>query len=368
MNPSAELTRAIAEQFARNALANIAREYPAKLDHVLGCDADAAPPRVLHPAFYGSYDWHSCVHMHWLLARVRHVFPDLACRDEIVHLFDARLSPDAIAVEVAYLARPGSASFERTYGWAWLLKLADELERNDDDDARRWAQALAPLADAFADRYEHYLPRAGYAIRHGMHANSAFGLVLALDYARGAGASPRAPALLAACLDAAREWYGGDRNAPAAYEPSGADFLSPSLVEAALMGCVLEQAAYERWLAAFLPGLQLREPANLFAPASVADRSDPQTVHLDGLNLSRAWCFAAIAGALAADSRLADSRVADHRLANHRLASVLQQAADAHLAAGWKGLESGDYAGGHWLATFGLLALEARDAMRRSGC
>lgn len=357
------LTRASAERFARTALANVAREYPAKLDHVLDCDADAVPPRVLHPAFYGSYDWHSCVHMHWLLARLRYRFSDFACRDEIARLFDARLSPDAIAAEVAYLARPGSASFERTYGWAWLLKFADELGRYDDADARRWAHALAPLADAFAERYERYLPRAGYAIRHGMHANSAFGLMLALDYGRGAGTSPRAPALLAACLDAARKWYGDDRNAPAAYEPSGADFLSPSLVEAALMGCVLEQAAYERWLAAFLPGLQLCEPANLFEPASVADRSDAQTVHLDGLNLSRAWCFATIAGALGVNHR-----AADHRFADHRLASVLRQAADAHLTAGWKGLESGDYAGGHWLATFAMLALEARDAKRRTGC
>lgn len=367
MDPSTDLTRARAEQFARTALANIACEYPAKLDHVLGGDADAVPPRVLHPAFYGSYDWHSCVHMHWLLARLRHRFPDFACRDEIVHLFDARLSPDAIAAEVAYLGRPGSASFERTYGWAWLLKLADELGRHDDDDARRWARALAPLADAFAERYEHYLPRAGYAIRHGMHANSAFGLLLAVTYARGLGASPRAPALLDALLGAARNWYGGDRNAPAAYEPSGADFLSPSLVEAALMGGVLESAAYERWLAAFLPGLERREPANLFEPASVADRSDPQTVHLDGLNLSRAWCFAMIAGALAADSDHADHHLADHGVADHHLASTLRQAAGAHLAAGWKGLESGDYVGGHWLATFALLALEARDAMRRIG-
>lgn len=358
MTDETVLTPATAAQFARTALANIAREYPAKLDHVLGSDADAAPPRVLHPAFYGSYDWHSCVHMHWLLARLRAQFPDLACGNEIARLFDARLSPRAIAAEVAYLARPGSGSFERTYGWAWLLKLADELARHDDEDVRRWAHALAPLDDAFAERYERYLPRAGYAIRHGIHANSAFGLMLALDYARGNADSPRAPALLAACVGAARKWYGDDRNAPAAYEPSGADFLSPSLVEAALMGSVLDPAPYERWLAAFLPGLQWREPAILFEPASVADRSDAQTVHLDGLNLSRAWCFARIASALAVN----------HRVADHRLAGVLQQAADAHLAAGWAGLASGDYAGGHWLATFALLALEARDAMRRIGC
>ena len=339
------LTTEVAQRLVATALTNIAREYPAKLDHVLECDADAAPPRALHPAFYGSYDWHSCVHMHWLLARLRRRFPTPACRDQIGSLFDSRLTASAIETEVAYLARPGSASFERTYGWAWLLKLADELARHDDADGRRWSHALAPLADAFAQRYVDYLPRAGYAIRHGMHANSAFGLLLALDYARGARASTLADSLAAACIGAATTWYAADRDAPAAFEPSGADFLSPSLVEAALMARVLDAAAFERWLTAFLPGLDRGEPHNLFEPASVADRSDPQIVHLDGLNLSRAWCFATIVRALAT---------------NRPLAGTLRDAAGVHLAAGWEGLASGDYAGAHWLATFALLALEAQ--------
>lgn len=332
------LSSAQAERLAATALANIAREYPAKLDHVLASDADAQPPRVVHPAFHGSYDWHSCVHMHWLLARLRRRFPTLACRDDIGRLFDARLSDAAIAAEVAYLARPGSASFERTYGWAWLLKLADELRGYDDVQGQRWSRALSPLAEAFARRYLDYLPRAGYAIRHGMHANSAFGLLLAIGYST---------ELRAACVTSARTWYGSDRNAPAAFEPSGADFLSPSLVEAALLRRVLGAADFERWLGAFLPGLAVREPRTLFEPVSVADRSDPQTVHLDGLNLSRAWCLAEIAGGLPVD---------------HRFTAVLRSASDSHLAAGWNGLASGDYAGGHWLATFALLALEARNS------
>lgn len=339
------LTTEVAQRLVATALTNIACEYPAKLDHVLSSDDDAVPPRALHPAFYGSYDWHSCVHMHWLLARLRRRFPALGRRHEIGRLFDSRLTEAAIAAEVAYLERPGSASFERTYGWAWLLKLADELARHDDADGRRWSSALAPLAGAFAKRYVDYLPRAGYAIRHGMHANSAFGLLLALDYAQNAGASPFAASLGAACTDAATTWYAADRDAPAAFEPSGADFLSPSLVEAALMARVLDAAAFERWLTAFLPGLDRGEPHNLFEPASVADRSDPQIVHLDGLNLSRAWCFATIVRALAT---------------NRSLAGTLRDAADVHLAAGWEGLASGDYAGAHWLGTFALLALEAQ--------
>lgn len=350
MNAPAILSIAHAERFSQVALANIAREYPAKLDHVLASDDDAALPRALHPSFHGSYDWHSCVHMHWLLARLRRRFPGLACRGEIAMLFDARLSASSIAVECAYLDRPCSISFERTYGWAWLLKLAAELRRHDDRDGVRWSRALAPLAGAFERRYLDYLPNAGYAIRHGMHANSAFGLLLALGDA-GDDAPPAVADrgdrrhLREACRRAALAWYAGDRDAPIGYEPSGADFLSPSLVEAALMRHVLDAPEFGRWLTAFLPGLG-SAPEVLVEPVSVADRGDPQTVHLDGLNLSRAWCLAGIARGLPPD----DQRVRGLRAASGR-----------HLEAGWRGLESGHYAGRHWLATFALLAVEARE-------
>lgn len=335
------LTADHARRFAAIALANIAAEYPAKLDHVLDSAADAAAPSTLHPAFHGSFDWHSCVHMHWLLARIRRGFPGLDCRRDIDAGFALRLAPDAIAAEVAYLARAHSQSFERSYGWAWLLKLATELSMHDDVAGRRHAQALQPLADAFVQRYLTYLPRAGYAIRHGMHANSAFGLAFALDYARAAGHE----GLARQCTATALAWFGDDRDAPARWEPSGADFLSPCLMEAALMSRVLDTAAFAAWLEAFLPGLVGGEAHPLATPVSVADRGDPQIVHLDGLNLSRAWCVADIALALPAG----DSRV-----------GTLRAAADLHLAAGWQGLASDDYAGGHWLASFALLALEAR--------
>ncbi|MDE2359856.1 MAG: DUF2891 domain-containing protein [Betaproteobacteria bacterium] len=334
------LTTDHARRFAAIALANIASEYPAKLDHVLASPADAAVPSTLHPAFHGSFDWHSCVHMHWLLARIRRGFPGLDCRRDIDAAFALRLVPDAIAAEVAYLARAHSRSFERSYGWAWLLKLATELSMHDDVAGRRHAQALQPLADAFVQRYLTYLPRAGYAIRHGMHANSAFGLAFALDYARATGHGD----LARQCTATALAWFGDDRDAPARWEPSGADFLSPCLMEAALMRRVLETAAFAAWLEAFLPGL-VDEAHPLATPVSVADRGDPQTVHLDGLNLSRAWCFADIALALPAR----DPRV-----------GTLRAAADRHLGAGWQGLASDDYVGGHWLASFALLALEAR--------
>jgi hypothetical protein len=334
------LDLATAARFATLALDNIARAYPHKLDHVMAGDADAVPPNALHPAFHGSYDWHSCVHMHWLLARLLRIFPALPERAAIAARFDRNFATDAIAAECAYLARPDSASFERTYGWAWLLKLAAELRSGDDGDRDRWSRALQPLADAFATRYVHFLPRTHYPFRYGVHANSAFALAFALDYAAVAGDR----VLAAVCLEKAHAWFGADRDAPARWEPSGVDFLSPTLIEAELMRRFLDRPAFARWLAALLPGFAASVPDSLFEPATVRDRTDAQLVHLDGLNLSRAWCFRGIAAALPAGDRRAE---------------IARRAADRHLAAGWRGLASTDFVGAHWLATFAVLALDA---------
>jgi len=335
---------ATAARFADIALANIAREFPHKLDHVIGSVADVVAPLQLHPAFHGSYDWHSCVHMHWLLAHARRRFPDLPGRDAIDALFDRHFAPDAVGAEVSYLRRPDSVTFERPYGWAWLLKLALELRISAGADALRWARALQPLAAVFAQRYLGFLPRARFPIRYGMHANSAFGLVFALDFAR----ETRNDALEAACVAKAREWYASDRAAPAEWEPSGADFLSPVLIEAELMRRVLDREAFGVWLAGFMPGMAARAPATLFTPVAVSDRGDAQIVHLDGLNLSRAWCFAGMAAALPPG----DPRV-----------SVAREAAAVHIAAGWQGLASEEFAGMHWLASFAALALDAQAAL-----
>lgn len=326
-----------ASRFATLALANIARDYPHKPDHTMAGDADAQTPRVLHPAFHGSYDWHSCVHMHWLLARVLRRFPALPERAAIEALFDRHLRAEAIAVEVAYLARPESISFERTYGWAWLLKLAAEIEGLD---IARWHEALTPLAGAFAVRLIEFLPRARYPIRYGMHANSAFALAFALDYADAASDT----ALADACRTKAIAWFAPDREAPAQWEPSGTDFLSPVLMEAELMRRVLDAATFAEWFAAFLPRFGEAHPASLFTPAIVTDRNDAQLVHLDGLNLSRAWCFHGIAEALRAN----DPRIA-----------IAVAAGQRHLAAGWQGLASDAFVGAHWLASFAALALDA---------
>lgn len=241
----------IFSRFAAQALANVEREYPNHPGHVLAAADDLVPVRALHPAFYGSYDWHSSVHMHWLLARLLRLVPALARREQIEAVLDRHLAPAAIAGECAYFARPHTQSFERTYGWAWLLALAAELRQGETERARAWWANLAPLATLIAARYVAYLPRAQYPVRHGVHPNSAFGLAFALDYARSAGDG----ALADLALAKARVWYGDDRNAPAAWEPSGADFLSPALTEAHLMHRVLDRAAFAQWLAEFLPGL-----------------------------------------------------------------------------------------------------------------
>jgi DUF2891 family protein len=341
MPAAAGLALELASRFARLALANVAREYPNKLDHVLAGPQDVRAPRELHPAFFGSFDWHSCVHAHWLLARVLRSHPELPEADAIRAALDATLAPARLDAELAYLRRPEAVAFERPYGWAWLLKLAQELASWSDADAHRWSRDLAPLAYAFAERYAAWLAEATYPIRHGVHTNTAFALALALDYADVCDV-----ASLRAALEAkARAWYFEDVDAPAAWEPSGADFLSPALIEAVLVRRVLDAAAFSAWLGRFLPGIARREPAALFTPVAVCNRADPYIVHLDGLNLSRAWCWGEIAAALPAG----DSRVA-----------IAAAAADAHLEAGMHGVATGQYVGDHWLATFAVLALCAQ--------
>jgi Protein of unknown function (DUF2891) len=332
------LTRAQASSFARTALANIEREYPNKLDHVMAGPDDITGPRALHPAFFGSFDWHSCVHAHWLLVRVLAIQKGVPEAAQIRAALDAHLAPDRIDAEVAYLHRPASRAFERSYGWAWLLKLAQELACSTDPHALRWARALAPLATAIVERYLDWLRVATYPIRHGTHANSGFALAFAFDYACHCDAAGLREAVAAK----AREWYLADRDAPAAWEPSGADFLSPALTEAVLMRRILAPLEFGTWLARFLPHVEHGEPAALFIPAVVSDRSDPYLVHLDGLNLARAWCWRDIAAALGA----ADPR-----------RTIAHDAATAHLHAGLPALASGEYVGTHWLATFAVLAL-----------
>ncbi|HET7457226.1 MAG TPA: DUF2891 domain-containing protein [Gemmatimonadaceae bacterium] len=330
------LTPEIAAKFAGLALAHVTRPYPNKLDHVLRGPADVLGPRELHPIFYGSFDWHSCVHGYWLLARLYRAFPTLPDAPRIRALFDDHFTAENVAGEVAYLEQPMRGTFERPYGWAWLLMLAGELGRHTTDDGRRWRATLAPLTDAFARRFLDFLPRATYPVRAGTHYNTAFALALALDYAQVA----RDERLGDALRRQAVAWYSLDADCQA-WEPSGDDFLSPALIEAECMRRALAPAAFVAWLDRFLPRIAAREPATLFRPATVSDRTDGKIAHLDGLNLSRAWCWRAIADSWPSD----DARRA-----------IALDAAERHLAASLPHV-AGDYMGEHWLATFALLAL-----------
>lgn len=332
------LDAALASKFAQVALGHLTREYPNKLDHVMASEADVQSPRALHPIFYGSFDWHSCVHGYWLIARLYDRFPGLPEASRIRAVIDEHFTDANVAAEVAYLQRPAARGFERPYGWAWVLALAAQLHSMPSDDGARWARALQPLADAFVARFEEFLPKSTYPLRVGTHFNMAFALTLAIGYAR----ATRNAGFERLLSETALRWFETDEGCQA-WEPAGDEFLSPSLMEAVLMRHVLPGERFVGWFDRFLPRIAAREPATLFTPATVTDRSDGKLAHLDGLNLSRAWCQRTIARALPAG----DARIA-----------VLETAANEHLTSGIAHV-AGDYMGEHWLATFALLALEA---------
>lgn len=330
-----------ASHFAALALKCVRKEYPHKLDHLLDDPSQIKSPSALHPAFYGCFDWHSSVHGHWLLARLLRLYPRLPEARAIREALNANLTAENVLAEAEYFKQKDRASFERTYGWAWLLKLAEELrEHSDDEDARRWSLALRPLADLIVEKYESFLPKQTYPIRTGVHPNTAFGLSFALDYARATGDQK----LAALVEERARTYYLGDAEYPAAWEPGGEDFLSPALTEADLMRRVLKPAEFAAWFHKFLPRIGQGEPASLLRPATVTDRSDPKIVHLDGLNLSRAWCMRSVAAALPASDPAR---------------KILFDAAGAHAHDALGNVASGNYEGEHWLATFAVYLLSA---------
>jgi Protein of unknown function (DUF2891) len=329
------LTAQLAERFAAIALGHVGREFPNKLDQVLTGAGDLATPRTLHPIFYGSFDWHSAVHGHWLLARVLRRFADLPSAPAIRAWLDQAFTEANVAGELAFLSQPSARGFERPYGWAWLVMLQAELEAHDD---RRWAAAMRPLARAFEARLVAWLPNATYPVRVGTHGSSAFAVTLAHRYAPFAAD----PGFGEALKTAARRWFEADADVRP-LEPSGADFLSPTLMTAECLRLTLPAAEFAAWFARYLPRLAQGAPATLFAPGVVSDRGDGQIAHLDGLNLSRAWCWRHLAGA-----------------APTALRGRLEAAAEAHLDAALPHLAD-DYMGEHWLASFALLALEAAE-------
>jgi hypothetical protein len=325
----------VAAGFAALALKCLHTEYPNHISHSMDSDADAGPPHILTPAFYGCYDWHSDVHGHWLLVRLVRLFPDAPfaapARTELARSFTA----ENMAGEAAYLKREGRTSFERPYGLAWLLQLSAELREWPDPQAQLWSRALQPLEAEAAARIRSWLPKLQYPIRIGEHDQTAFSFGLIWDWAGIAGDTQMRSSL----ADAARRFYRNDRDCPLRYEPSGEDFLSPCLAEADFMRRVLGTPEFSRWLSDFLPGIPRRSGVAWLQPAIVTDRADPKLAHIDGLNLSRAWMLEGIAHAL---------KAGDHRIA------VLMNAAAQHRQAALPAITGEHYEGGHWLGTYAV--------------
>lgn len=333
-SPILNLTEA--NRLAQLPLHCIETEYPYRLGQTLGSEADLLPPKTLHPAFYGCFDWHSAVHGHWSLVSLLRQFPGLESYKTIKFQLLKSLSKDNILKEVSYFEGPHNASFERTYGWAWLLKLAEELRAWDDPIASEIEQNLQPLTDLIVSKYIEYLPKLNYPIRVGEHPNTAFGLSFAWDYA----VSVNHTELQSMVKDRAKEFYVMDKGCPIDWEPGGYDFLSPCLEEAALMKRVLTDQEFLIWIDAFLP--QLKDPNFHIEPGIVSDRKDGKLVHLDGVNFSRAWSLNAIAK-------------------NSKDFKHLRAVANMHIQHSLPSVVGDSYEGGHWLASFAIYALNSID-------
>jgi hypothetical protein len=331
--PFPELTLEQANRLAELPLACLQQEYPNKLGQTIAGASDLGEPSVLHPAFYGCFDWHSAVHGHWSLVALLRQFPDLARAEDARRMLTENLSAANIAAEIDYLKRPAENSYERTYGWAWLLQLDLELKGWDDPLATELRANLGPLTELIAQRYADFLPKLKYAIRTGEHPNTAFGLVMARDYAVATGR-----AAFASLIDqTARRFYANDRDCPISWEPGGYDFLSPCLEEVDLMRRVLSTEEFHPWLTAFLPALT--QPGYQLAVGEVSDRTDGKLVHLDGLNLSRAWVLRGLADQYPDQYGHLSGLAADHL--NYSLPNLVGDA----------------YEGGHWLGSFAIYAL-----------
>jgi Protein of unknown function (DUF2891) len=328
-----------AADYARIAMVNIGREFPSLLLHTMTGPGDFPNrPADRTPVFYGSLDWHSCVEMHWLLVRLLRLVPDAVPAAAARTLLGAQFDAAKLAAEAQFVAS-GDGRSERPYGWGWALALVHEVAAlaAGDADAAGWLAAMVPLEMALTSGLQDWLPKATYPVRYGVHSNSAFAFSTLLPCVR-----ERAPDLAAAVTDKALGWFSSDTGYPARYEPSGHDFLSPALTEAELMSGLLAPREFGDWLHAFLPGIAVGEPAEMFTPAVVSDAAEGQIAHLHGLNASRAWCWRRLAAALPpGDARIGPAVVA----------------ARTHLAAALPHVTGSDYMVEHWLAAYAVLSL-----------
>jgi DUF2891 family protein len=328
-----------ASMYAATIIRAIQQEYPNSMQHMTTGPNDRPTPRELHPAFYGCFDWHSSVEMHWALIRLLRLVPKKLDQAAAIAVLQKHLTESALLQETKYmLAR---RSFERPYGWGWALTLAHELTVWDHELAGKWATALRPLANAITELFLEWLPKATYPVRVGMHGNSAFGLARSVPWARYL-AKHGDSKLLTAITQTAIKWYGEDQDCPARYEPSGSDFLSPALTEVELMSVMLNQETFLQWLEVFLPGLSSGNPKSLFEPAHVSDARDGQLAHLHGLNLYRAFVWKHLSDQLPPDDKRR---------------TFLRAGIEAHVQASLGAVTGSDYMVEHWLACYAILYL-----------
>ncbi|WP_292889405.1 DUF2891 domain-containing protein [Nonlabens sp.] len=331
--PTPQLHLEQANRLAELPLHCLETEYPNKMGHVTASPEDQKRPTVQHPVFYGCFDWHSAVHGYWSAITLIKNFPELDQREALLQKIQRNLTEENIQVEVAYLNTKDNTSFERTYGWAWLLKLQQELDSWDSAEGEKLSQMLQPLSDVVIKRYVEYLPKLNYAIRVGEHSNTAFGMAFAYDYAVHA----QNEALKTTIEAKAKEFYLKDTGCPISWEPSGYDFLSPCLEEVDIMRRILPAALFHSWVKDFLP--EIEKGIVDIEIGKVSDRTDGKLVHIDGLNLSRAWVLYGL-------------------IAQYPQYSNLTEIADAHITNTLPNLVADDYAGGHWLGTFAIYALQ----------
>jgi len=333
-NNFSELKEAGAVHFSNLALHCVQTEFPNKLGHVIIDSTQIKRPTELHPTFYGCFDWHSSVHGHWMMVRILKIFPNISNRDRIISAINENITKENILSEIDYLNGELHGSFERTYGWAWIFQLQNELDTWDNEYGKKWAENLRPLTLVLRNKMIDYLPKLTYPIRTGVHPNTAFALTLAYDYALENNDNEFKEIVIKRSL----YYYKNDVNYPAYLEPNGTDFFSPSLQEANLMSRLLSKKEFTKWFNSFMPIIT----DNILKPVIISDRNDLSIVHLDGLNISRAWCMISIA------NHLEDE--------NHKKKQLIKSS-QIHLNDALKNVASGNYAGEHWLASFAVYAL-----------
>lgn len=335
-----QLTQPIAMQLSSLPLHCIPVEFPNKTSHLSDSETDARLlPHELHPVFYGCLDWHSSVHGHWMLVKLLKQFPLLPNKDSIIGVLENSFQKEKMQKEAEYFGKyTSSNNYERTYGWAWLLKLDEELLTWNHPLGKKWHQAMQPLAQKIETLWKAFLPKQTYPSRSGMHGNTAFGLCFALDWARAKDDG----AFEKLIIEKAKAFYLSNKNIPAYLEPDGADFFSPSLLAADLLARILPQAEFVKWINNYYNSAGIVRICN---PPTVSDRNDYQIVHLDGLSFSRAWCMKGIASKLPA---------------NHPLKSKFEKAATSFLNQSLPQVFNGGYGGEHWLASFAVYALSIK--------